>query len=1091
MTGQPPAEEKLAKHSGFLSDRALEDLSQDQLGHHVYVNALKRIILTCHTPFTIGVLGKWGTGKTSIGTILLKEFSGDDELRNRFKTMLFDVWKYPGDSLRRKFLLQTAGCLSSEQALEQKDRLWQELYGSTSRQSESTSRFDPSAARWWWPILALYIVVVAGVVLWFRTSIPSLANLATGVSVIVGVLLASLGALRSFFTETRSSSTTTSTIPPLHSPEQFEQRFEALLSAGNISSGPDASRLIVVVDNLDRCSSDSAVDALRTIKTFLDKDGCIFVIPCDDEALREHLSSIYEWKKDSDDAFEYLRKFFNTTIRITSSRQDLIQLVENLTSETGFSKDVAEVLWAAAPDNPRRVKEFLNRLRAMEIIAEQEEMSGRLARTVRQNLPFLAKVTVLRERWPGLIEHLARDDRLLIRLREALMNPDLLSDESYNDLNQYIGDEPKPEYDGLKEFLRATSPVRTEDPRAFLQLRQDSYEVVVEETVELRQALRLGSVERVRELLGAKDPPERIPLWQIIRQVIDEERKANREQRAMSSVIVAMENFESCPDELGAVVANTIASTVCSFGSWLPDVLPSKILAVLEDADRSWARAVIDRVIGGLAEISPFSRDVVEAIPQHHQLFTDEQLGHIGAFLATELSGDWGNAVTLLDGMTPAQEGVRRLFAAGPELLAAIVARLEPEDLEQSSRAADIYLRFRDFASESVQIELMKCIGSLLTYPTTPPMGHQKELALSILDQLELSDIPQASMDSLSHTLRTAITAVDHIPNKRRLLPQVLRLRNKTSNGEVRNIDSVLSHCVLTWPVEEVRALTDLESLRVDEGASKVCRLTVESRIADDARPSEEKAPLLEAYVGLLPPEESEELGEFLGRLIDSTSVQTLVPGAQATEKYFDRFPRGHQLELLDRLRERSQSLDAAHKRLTLAPLTSLVKKTDPLELRNGIGHDLLVLMKSPDPSSFQLGAEQYRVFKERLSLERRAMIARELITNLDTRRLQINNSFVTLISLVIEEADNPKVGSQARIQLAYLLLSMTQADMTEEQRLLGISGLAEYEHLPAQARPAVIEQLQTIVADRDSPEPVRKAATGALIRYGEVVGQE
>mgnify|MGYP001602705899 CR=1 FL=1 len=77
---------------------------------------------------------------------------------------------------------------------------------------------------------------------------------------------------------------------------------------------------MIIVDNLDRCSHSKAVELLSTIKTFLAKDDgnrsdCVFLITCDDEAIKQHIRSVY--LKDNEngasgafDVDEFLRKFF-------------------------------------------------------------------------------------------------------------------------------------------------------------------------------------------------------------------------------------------------------------------------------------------------------------------------------------------------------------------------------------------------------------------------------------------------------------------------------------------------------------------------------------------------------------------------------------------------------------------------------------------------------------------------------------------------------------------------------------------------------------------------------------------------------------
>ena len=83
--------------------------------------------------------------------------------------------------------------------------------------------------------------------------------------------------------------------------------------------------MVVVFDNLDRVQQESAVEMLATIKTFLDVEGCVYIVPCDEAALTEHVRHAYASQdgaapdaRPRDDRFtrEFLRRFFQLTIRL-------------------------------------------------------------------------------------------------------------------------------------------------------------------------------------------------------------------------------------------------------------------------------------------------------------------------------------------------------------------------------------------------------------------------------------------------------------------------------------------------------------------------------------------------------------------------------------------------------------------------------------------------------------------------------------------------------------------------------------------------------------------------------------------------------
>ena len=56
----------------FLSDRPIEtdEISQTKFGHEGIAETIKNIIISCPTRFTIGLFGRWGSGKTTILRIL-------------------------------------------------------------------------------------------------------------------------------------------------------------------------------------------------------------------------------------------------------------------------------------------------------------------------------------------------------------------------------------------------------------------------------------------------------------------------------------------------------------------------------------------------------------------------------------------------------------------------------------------------------------------------------------------------------------------------------------------------------------------------------------------------------------------------------------------------------------------------------------------------------------------------------------------------------------------------------------------------------------------------------------------------------------
>jgi len=76
----------------------------DLLGTIPYVESLYSAINSCDTPFTIGLVGGWGVGKSSIAKTLQERINNNQE--EDVKVFIYNAWKYSGDSFRRTFLLE-------------------------------------------------------------------------------------------------------------------------------------------------------------------------------------------------------------------------------------------------------------------------------------------------------------------------------------------------------------------------------------------------------------------------------------------------------------------------------------------------------------------------------------------------------------------------------------------------------------------------------------------------------------------------------------------------------------------------------------------------------------------------------------------------------------------------------------------------------------------------------------------------------------------------------------------------------------------------------------------------------------------------
>src|SRR4051812_42607247 len=80
--------------------RALQDAESDAFGHRDYAAAIVSALADVPTPFTLGLFGAWGTGKSTILAEVTRRLAAEDNTA----VATFDVWRYEGDSLRRELI---------------------------------------------------------------------------------------------------------------------------------------------------------------------------------------------------------------------------------------------------------------------------------------------------------------------------------------------------------------------------------------------------------------------------------------------------------------------------------------------------------------------------------------------------------------------------------------------------------------------------------------------------------------------------------------------------------------------------------------------------------------------------------------------------------------------------------------------------------------------------------------------------------------------------------------------------------------------------------------------------------------------------
>lgn len=194
---------------------------------------------------------------------------------------------------------------------------------------------------------------------------------------------------------------------------QFREEFEALLASDGLKH---ISRVVVLVDDLDRCLPDTVVETLEAIRLFLSAKGMSFVIAADEDRVSDAIQQRLKASPPTDPEAEtpaklYLHKIVQTTIplpglsrfdtnaylfllltngKVTSDVHDgLVASCAELRRTSGSLDDVAipegvdlsedlavasrltPILYEKFRGNPRRIKRFLNDLNVRQSVAQR------------------------------------------------------------------------------------------------------------------------------------------------------------------------------------------------------------------------------------------------------------------------------------------------------------------------------------------------------------------------------------------------------------------------------------------------------------------------------------------------------------------------------------------------------------------------------------------------------------------------------------------------------------------------------------------------------------------------------------------------
>ena len=268
----------------------------DLLYYEAVVGTIRNLInSTSDEPLTIGIHGDWGAGKSSILAMLEKAFSSDDQIL----CIRFNGWLFQGFEDTKSVLLETIlEDLKARNASE----------GVVEKAKQLLKRVN-------WMKVARRM---GGLAFNVATGLPSpdqvndmiqfvKDRVAEGTKIDGTNVDGFVAEAENYFKDAEPDSITSH----IHA---FRKEFTELLKEA------DVKRLVVVVDDLDRCLPETAIETLEAIRLFLFVPGVTFVIAADEAmieyAVNKHFPDLPPSKGLSSYARNYLEKLIQVPFRL-------------------------------------------------------------------------------------------------------------------------------------------------------------------------------------------------------------------------------------------------------------------------------------------------------------------------------------------------------------------------------------------------------------------------------------------------------------------------------------------------------------------------------------------------------------------------------------------------------------------------------------------------------------------------------------------------------------------------------------------------------------------------------------------------------
>lgn len=529
----------------FLKDEAITLREEDYFKHEDIADNIVNVINTQNTPYNIALIGKWGTGKSSIVELVKRKLSNPQ----KYKFAEINAWKYEKEELRRTLLKQVFEAVDGKK---EKEIIKEQLDSFTNttikeEQSEIKTKGQGKLARIFsklWRMLkpllklgiqtlAVFIIItiiyfgfyfIVSIIKGEKIKITECIMLYMQSDFVSKIAISILTPIIKEFIETYrvKGFNFWKVMYPKTGTDEYEELLKSHLKSFK-------KRVIVIIDDIDRLTTPKIVEALDAIKAFAEFRKIIFIVPFDDSVLKKALeASEKEYQVDTQmiESELFLDKLFQFKIYMPPlpeydireythelCKKECTELI-NICGED-FDEIIDEILIHPNVNNPRQVKKILNNFLNNYLIAKKRDNikleQGLLTNNI--GIRVIAKLSVLQcdfnEFYDKLVEDFDLEKNFLSFYNDR--NEDKKLPDNLKEISEYFErNKLKDKYLPLINYLILTSTIKVDNIAPYIYMAQDKLGIEMGDKKQrkIKEALESKNIVSITEI--AKEDLESI-----------------------------------------------------------------------------------------------------------------------------------------------------------------------------------------------------------------------------------------------------------------------------------------------------------------------------------------------------------------------------------------------------------------------------------------------------------------------------------------------------------------------------------------------------------------------------------------------------